>query len=332
MLRPRPGDPLFTLQSFDEDYKRQQTRAAVVLDGAPASRAADWATAPVSVPVSAPIVHQGRGGNSLPPPSPNRKAATPGMSVVLFASDSDLMSHSTGTSYESSWSGESPKMSPKVPPRDKKSIASGSDAGDAAGGQNNPLFHGERVAVPIRNAYKASSQRPAAGISETAADMYHDGAAGSSEDCAVLLTMPLKDEDEACRRERACSSVELMGTDTDGEEPPSPPLRQANSIVHSAVKAKMPTEPPKSNKITGADDPAGRSPGPAPYKLSRVTSFAAFESPPLYELPKAERQMTRLRQERRKVIATTAEFQELRLAFSKEMIRSLLRNNKTAAF
>jgi hypothetical protein len=218
-------------------------------------------------------------------------------------------------------------MSPKIPFRDKKSIAAGSDATG-----NNSLFHGEKVSVPVRDAFRSSSQRAAAGISETAADL-QDGAAGSSEDCAVLLTVPLKDEDDACRKERDCSSVELLGTDTDGEEPPSPPLRHVHSIVHSAVKAKIPTEPPKSNKISGAENPLdSRSPGPAmPYKLSRVTSFAAFESPPLYDLPKAERQVTRLRQERRKVIATTAEFQELRLAFSKEMIRSLLRN-KTAAF
>ena len=58
--------------------------------------------------------------------------------------------------------------------------------------------------------------------------------------------------------------------------------------------------------------------------LSRVVSFGAFESPPLYNLAKSERQVARLKQEKRKLIAKTTEFQLLRLNFTNESITSMI--------
>jgi len=58
--------------------------------------------------------------------------------------------------------------------------------------------------------------------------------------------------------------------------------------------------------------------------ISRVVSFGAFESPPLYSIPKAERRVARLRQEKRKVIARTSEFLSLRLSFTQEALSSMV--------
>ena len=63
---------------------------------------------------------------------------------------------------------------------------------------------------------------------------------------------------------------------------------------------------------------------PATASISRVVSFGAFESPPLYSLPKAERRVARLRQEKRKVIARTSEFLSLRLSFTQEALSSMV--------
>jgi len=63
---------------------------------------------------------------------------------------------------------------------------------------------------------------------------------------------------------------------------------------------------------------------PATTSISRVVSFGAFESPPLYSLPKAERRIARLRQEKRKVIARTSEFLSLRLSFTMEALSAMV--------
>jgi hypothetical protein len=60
-----------------------------------------------------------------------------------------------------------------------------------------------------------------------------------------------------------------------------------------------------------------------PPGFHRVASFAAFESPPLYTLPK-NRNGLHLKQEKRQAIALTAEFQDLRLSFCKETISTVL--------
>ena len=45
---------------------------------------------------------------------------------------------------------------------------------------------------------------------------------------------------------------------------------------------------------------------------------------PLYSLPKAERRIARLRQEKRKVIARTSEFLSLRLSFTMEALSAMV--------
>ncbi|KAJ1408058.1 hypothetical protein B484DRAFT_201129 [Ochromonadaceae sp. CCMP2298] len=81
---------------------------------------------------------------------------------------------------------------------------------------------------------------------------------------------------------------------------------------------------PMGGAIGGALGGVGGDFDMHPPALSRVTSFAAFESPVLYDLPKSERQMARLKQEKRKAIAKTAEFQELRFSFASESALSVL--------
>ena len=69
--------------------------------------------------------------------------------------------------------------------------------------------------------------------------------------------------------------------------------------------------------------------------MPRVTSFGAFESPPLYGGPdstgfggmggpRAERQLAHMRKERRRALASTAEFQKQRLVFVRDALLSLV--------
>jgi len=61
-----------------------------------------------------------------------------------------------------------------------------------------------------------------------------------------------------------------------------------------------------------------------PLSLTRVVSLGAFESPPIYDTTKSERQTTRLRRDQRKIAVNTSDFQELRLTFAFEAVQALI--------
>jgi hypothetical protein len=117
-------------------------------------------------------------------------------------------------------------------------------------------------------------------------------------------TLPIEVEREALKASAAVTDWTTSHSDnggTDSEAEPDP-LRSASNcatIVHPAAL-------------------------PATTSISRVVSFGAFESPPLYSLPKAERRIARLRQEKRKVIARTSEFLSLRLSFTMEALSAMV--------
>jgi hypothetical protein len=336
-VRPRPGDPLFTLQSFDDDVLRHRHRRTSSGSQGPGRGAGQGGTteqadsaqnrleAPVNAPCLSPVVSV-----AVSPTSPGLReqgAADlarafvqeyPVMAASLFGSDSDFTSNSAGTSYESSWAAESPKASPKVPLLARKSFQD--DDGGTTTAESS-LVHSDkvRVEVPVRNDSRYSTRRAVAPDDG-------DTAAGSLCDAPLLLSVPLKGEQNQfgtvrCpppAADRECSSsVELWGTDTEGDFDDLSPLPiKAHGVVHSVMKPRAAdpgTEPPSPGGLLSV-----------PVQLSRVASFAAFDSPPLYDLAKSERQLTRLRQERRKANAKTPEFQQLRMLFSKEMVAAVV--------
>ena len=323
--RPRPGDALFTLQSFDAEYLRQRPRAVPDRPVAPSSS---------GVAAALSLAHPEPRLSALSPDLTNSrpsrgidaepKTATHSSMVAssLFASDSDFTSHSTGTSYESSWASESPKVSPKLRKMAQPSAFAHIEV-------EGPMRGGaiQRVTVPVRDDPRFSNSKG-------------EGAAGLLDDGPVHLMVALKGADHEDEPDRS-SSAELFTTDTEGEvdEPSSEKKehqlqqqqRTQNDAVRSLSKQRTGSKKGALKNSTGeraAPDSSCSLSALAAPKLTRVSSFAAFESPPLYELPKPQRQMTRMRQERRKLIATTAEFQELRLAFCKEMLTAML--SKTA--
>lgn len=58
--------------------------------------------------------------------------------------------------------------------------------------------------------------------------------------------------------------------------------------------------------------------------LPRVASFGAFDSPPLYDVQSSERQVSKLRKERRRALTATQEYQQLRLVFAKESVTNIV--------
>eukprot|EP00388_Colpodella_angusta_P040928 GDKK01051698.1.p1 GENE.GDKK01051698.1~~GDKK01051698.1.p1 ORF type:complete len:189 (-),score=20.65 GDKK01051698.1:608-1174(-) len=97
------------------------------------------------------------------------------------------------------------------------------------------------------------------------------------------------------------------------------PVRTGNEEKQDKNRDSLSRYSPTPSTITTSTTTGMRPPG-----FHRVSSFAAFESPPLYSLPKNDRKGGRLKQERRKLMATTQEYQELRLSFCKETISSAL--------
>jgi len=362
--RPRPGDPLFTLQSFDEDYLRNRRRetssnsltvassSALAVTSFTTTMSSAGAGVASTEGVSVPANISSTDADCVNPPpfsgpspdliinSRDRKnnnnnnankseAAAEGvdrkMSASLFTSDSDFTSHSTGTSYESSWASESPKMSPKVPSQARKSFSIAATADNVSDILLNKENATQRVNVPVRDDCRYSNRHYTTSVQSP--DTAHDDtAAGSLCDIAVNMTIPLKGDGGSDNEQRSkdCYSAELVCTDTEGEAEELGSLPPRSNVTRSAVKQKQQKQSPDSSRDKAVLTPTGM----LPIKLTRVTSFAAFESPPLYDLPKAERQVTRMRQERRKVIATTPEFQELRQKFSIEMVAPML--HKTA--
>jgi len=79
---------------------------------------------------------------------------------------------------------------------------------------------------------------------------------------------------------------------------------------------------PTPSTLTTASAAPGT--GLRPPGFHRVSSFAAFESPPLYSLPKNDRKGVHLKMEKRKAMMLTQEYQDLRLSFCKETISSAL--------
>jgi len=117
-------------------------------------------------------------------------------------------------------------------------------------------------------------------------------------------TLPIDAEREALTASAAAVSDWTSHSDnggTDSEAKPDP-VRSASNCANIAIPAAL----------------------PATTSISRVVSFGAFESPPLYSLPKAERRIARLRQEKRKVIARTREFLSLRLSFTMEALSAMV--------
>jgi hypothetical protein len=87
------------------------------------------------------------------------------------------------------------------------------------------------------------------------------------------------------------------------------------------------TEPSLDRKSPELSDDASSFNMP-PVKLARVISLGAFASPPIYDVDKAERQVTRLRRDKRRNTAKTNEFQELRLTFAMEAVKAVISKEK----
>ena len=167
-----------------------------------------------------------------------------------------------------------------------------------------------------------------------------------------IHTVPLKDMHDSTRlnlRTATQEAYDMLTTDTEGEadEPSAARPRSkratstnntspilADTATVNALSATMsPVRTDYNKNPILRDSPAlstttintTTSTGLRPPGFHRVASFAAFESPPLYSLPKNDhRKGLRLKQEKRKAIALTQEFQDLRLSFCRETISSVL--------
>eukprot|EP01032_Pedospumella_encystans_P014819 gene14819-16995_t len=167
-----------------------------------------------------------------------------------------------------------------------------------------------------------------------------------------IHTVPLKDMHDSTRlnlRTATQEAYDMLTTDTEGEadEPSATrprskrttttnktsPILAETATVNALSATMSPVRTDYNKHPILRDSPAlstttintTTSTGLRPPGFHRVASFAAFESPPLYSLPKNDhRKGLRLKQEKRKAIALTQEFQDLRLSFCRETINSVL--------
>lgn len=105
-------------------------------------------------------------------------------------------------------------------------------------------------------------------------------------------------------------------------------LERIRTEPTSASKAITNTTTSLDRKSPDLSDDASSLMIMPPVKLARVISLGAFASPPIYDIDKAERQVTRLRRDKRRNTAKTNEFQELRLTFALEAIKAIISKEK----
>lgn len=136
------------------------------------------------------------------------------------------------------------------------------------------------------------------------------------QSCVPFQSHKNNDKYEECRS--SCDEELNSGTNKDIETNSN---TNNNSTQLDQVDRKSPDL---------SDDNSSSALSLPPVKLARVISLGAFASPPIYDVDKAERQVTRLRRDKRRNTAKTSEFLELRLTFAMEAIKAVISKEKKA--